>query len=75
MHPFPTYSAPLPGDDGAMIEPERNIGNTDQQEVIEEGMQGATGNVDANGLDKDMSEGEKQEKLDELQSNLSDLGQ
>ena len=57
-----------------MTKVDENMGNTDQQEVIEEGMQGATGNVDANGMDKGMSEGEKQEKLDELQSNLSDLG-
>lgn len=50
-----------------------NVGGTNQHEVIEEGMQGATGNVDANGMDKNMSEQEKQKKLNELQSNLSDV--
>lgn len=57
-----------------MTDVDGNIGNTDQQEVIEEGMQGATGNVDANGLDKNMSEAQKEEKLEELTDNLSNLG-
>ncbi|AAF10380.1 MULTISPECIES: hypothetical protein [Deinococcus] len=53
-----------------MTKADDNIGNTDQQEVIEEGMQGATGNVDANGMDKDMSDKEKADKLSELEDNL-----
>lgn len=51
-----------------------NIGNTDQQEVIEEGMQGATGNVDASGLDQNLTEEQREEKLEELTDNLSNLG-
>lgn len=42
---------------------------TDQQEVVEEGMQGATGNMDANGLSGDAGE----DKLEELRTNLSGL--
>lgn len=42
---------------------------TNQTEIVEEGMQGATGNMDANGL----SEGAGQGKLEELRENLSDL--
>lgn len=42
----------------------------DQQEVIEEGMQGADGNVDANGLSGGTN---RQEKLGELRENLADL--
>jgi hypothetical protein len=53
-----------------MTKADDNIGNTDQQEVSEEGMQGATGNVDANGMDKDMSDKEKADKLSELEDNL-----
>ena len=63
MHPVQT---------DRMTKADDNIGNTDQQEVIEEGMQGATGNVDANGLDANMSEQEKADKLDELKENLSE---
>lgn len=55
-----------------MTKSNENIGNTDQHEVIEEGMQGATGNVDANGLDADMSDRQKADKLSELQDNLGD---
>ena len=55
-----------------MTKSNENIGNTDQHEVIEEGMQGATGNVDANGLDADMTDKQKADKLSELQDNLSD---
>ena len=61
MHPVQT---------DRMTKADDNIGNTDQQEVIEEGMQGATGNVDANGMDKDMSDQEKADKLSELEDNL-----
>ncbi len=61
MHPVQT---------DRMTKADDNIGNTDQQEVIEEGMQGATGNVDANGMDKDMSDKEKADKLSELEDNL-----
>ncbi|GAA5513153.1 hypothetical protein Dcar01_01879 [Deinococcus carri] len=43
----------------------------DQNTVIEEGMQGATGDVDANGLEKNF---DRQEKLDELRENLQDVG-
>lgn len=53
-----------------MTKADENIGNTDQNEVIEEGMQGATGNVDANGMDRDMSDKQKADKLSELQDNL-----
>lgn len=45
---------------------------TDQQEVIEEGMQGADGEVDANGLAKNF---DREEKLSELQNNLQDMTQ
>lgn len=41
-----------------------------QTEVIEEGMQGADGNMDANGLKPGTTPAEK---LDELKENLSDL--
>lgn len=57
-----------------MTDVDGNIGNTDQQEVIEEGMQGATGNVDANGLDQGMTQQDKEEKLEELNDNLGNLG-
>lgn len=53
-----------------MTKADENIGNTDQNEVIEEGMQGATGNVDANGMDRNMSDKQKADKLSELQDNL-----
>ena len=53
-----------------MTKADENICNTDQNEVIEEGMQGATGNVDANGMDRDMSDKQKADKLSELQDNL-----
>ena len=42
---------------------------TDQHEVIEEGMQGATGNVDANGLTGDAG----RDKLEELRANLANV--
>lgn len=42
----------------------------DQQAVIREGMQGATGEVDANGLEKNFDRGEK---LEELRENLQDV--
>lgn len=42
----------------------------DQQEVIEEGMQGADGNVDANGLE---GGADRQERLEELRENLQDM--
>ncbi|SMB95854.1 hypothetical protein [Deinococcus hopiensis] len=42
----------------------------DQQEVIEEGMQGADGNVDANGLERGA---DRQEKLEELRENVQGL--
>jgi lycopene beta-cyclase len=42
---------------------------SDQHEVIEEGMQGATGNVDTNGLSNDAG----RDKLEELRANLADM--
>ncbi|MCP2013247.1 glutamate racemase [Deinococcus sp. HSC-46F16] len=42
---------------------------TNQTEIVEEGMQGATGSMDANGL----SEGAGQDKLEELRENLSEM--
>ena len=56
----------LPG----MTNPNPESGDVKQNEIIEEGMQGADGNVDANGLQPDMTDQEKQEKLDELKENL-----
>ncbi|GGO29161.1 putative carotenoid cyclase [Deinococcus humi] len=49
---------------------EANSGDIDQQEVIEEGMQGATGNVDADGLDPDVN---RQKKLEELRENIAEI--
>lgn len=45
-----------------------NSGDIDQSEKVEQGMQGADGNVDSNGLSTDASE--RQEKLEELSENL-----
>ncbi|MPY65930.1 hypothetical protein F8S09_04355 [Deinococcus sp. SDU3-2] len=42
---------------------------TNQTEIVEEGMQGATGNMDANGLSGEAGQG----KLDELRENLSEM--
>ncbi|GAA5535170.1 hypothetical protein [Deinococcus aluminii] len=42
----------------------------DQNTVIEEGMQGATGDMDADGLEKHF---DRQEKLSELRENLQDV--
>ena len=42
----------------------------DQQEVIEEGMQGADGDMDANGLSH---HGSRQERLEELRENVQGL--
>ncbi|WP_199698564.1 hypothetical protein [Deinococcus cavernae] len=53
-----------------MTNPNPESGDIKQDEVVEEGMQGADGNVDANGLEADMTEAEKQEKLRELRENL-----
>lgn len=53
-----------------MTNPNPESGDTSQTEKIESGMQGVTGNVDANGLETGMSEGEKAEKLSELEENL-----
>ncbi|MBZ9749480.1 hypothetical protein K7W42_01255 [Deinococcus sp. HMF7604] len=44
--------------------------DTDQQDVIEDGMQGATGNADANGLDPNAN---LDEKLEELRENLTPI--
>ncbi|WP_261664751.1 hypothetical protein [Deinococcus sp. Marseille-Q6407] len=46
--------------------------DTDQQKEISEGMQGATGETDANGLDP---KADQQKKLDELQENMEDIKQ
>lgn len=43
---------------------------TDQQETVREGMQGATGEADANGLAQNF---DREEKLGELQDNLADV--
>ncbi|WP_034386647.1 hypothetical protein [Deinococcus sp. YIM 77859] len=53
-----------------MTEPSNHDPTATEQDVIEEGMQGATGEVDANGLEKNF---DRKEKLDELQDNLQDL--
>lgn len=53
-----------------MTNPNPESGDVNQNEVIEEGMQGADGNVDANGLQPDMTDSEKQQKLEELKENL-----
>lgn len=45
-----------------------NSGDVDQNETIEQGMQGADGNVDSNGLSSSITE--HQEKLEELAENL-----
>ncbi|EYB69560.1 hypothetical protein DEIPH_ctg004orf0070 [Deinococcus phoenicis] len=42
----------------------------DQHDVIEEGMQGGTGDMDANGLEKNF---DREEKLGELRDNLADV--
>ncbi|GGM00515.1 lycopene cyclase family protein [Deinococcus aerophilus] len=65
-HPSPAAV----GHPGAMTNPNPETGDIDQQEVIEEGMQGATGNVNADGLAPDV---DRQEKLAELQENLSEV--
>lgn len=46
--------------------------DTDQQAEITEGMQGATGDADANGLDP---KADPQEKLAELEKNMQDIQQ
>ncbi len=46
-----------------------NSGDIDQNEQVEQGMQGADGNVDASGLDSDSTK--RQEKLEETVENLS----
>ncbi|CAM3892454.1 lycopene cyclase family protein [Deinococcus frigens] len=49
---------------------EANSGDVDQQEVIEEGMQGAVGNVNADGLAPDV---DREEKLEELRENMAEV--
>ena len=49
---------------------EANSGDIDQQEVIEEGMQGATGNVNVDGLAPDV---DRQKKLEELRENIAGI--
>ncbi len=49
---------------------EANSGDIDQQEVIDEGMQGATGNMDADGLAPDVN---RQKKLEELRENVAEI--
>lgn len=53
-----------------MTNPDSRATDTDQQDTIEEGMQGADGNADANGLDP---HADKEAKLRELEENLSTL--
>ncbi len=47
---------------------EANSGDVNQNEKVQEGMQGADGNVDANGLDTVPAK--RQEKLEEVVENL-----
>ena len=47
---------------------EANSGDINQQEKVSQGMQGADGNVDSNGLDTDPAK--RQEKLEEVAENL-----
>ncbi len=47
-----------------------NSGDIDQNEKVNQGMQGADGNVDSNGLDTDPAK--RQEKLEEVVTNLGD---
>ncbi|MDV6375816.1 lycopene cyclase family protein [Deinococcus arenicola] len=49
---------------------EANSGDIDQQEVIEEGMQGAVGNVNAAGLAPGV---DREEKLEELRENMAEV--
>ncbi|OLV18535.1 lycopene cyclase family protein [Deinococcus marmoris] len=49
---------------------EANSGDVDQQEVIEEGMQGAVGNVNADGLAPGV---DREEKLEELRENMAEV--
>lgn len=42
----------------------------DQNEVVSEGMQGGTGEMDANGLEKNF---DREEKLSELRENMQDV--
>ncbi|WP_019008078.1 lycopene cyclase family protein [Deinococcus aquatilis] len=52
-----------------MTQPEQSQ-REDQHEIVEDGMQGATGNADSNGLDPNV---DREEKLDELRENLADM--
>lgn len=53
-----------------MTKPEPHAADTDPQDTIEEGMQGADGNADASGLDP---HADREAKLRELEENLSTL--
>lgn len=70
-HPAPALGR-HPGDmtKSDINQREANSGDVDQQEVIEEGMQGAVGNVDADGLAPDVN---RQQKLEELRENVAGL--
>ncbi|MDB5045352.1 MAG: carotenoid cyclase, partial [Deinococcus sp.] len=52
-----------------MTQPEQSQ-REDQHETVEDGMQGATGSADANGLDPNV---DREEKLAELRENLADV--
>ncbi|UQN05660.1 lycopene cyclase family protein [Deinococcus sp. QL22] len=52
-----------------MTQPEQSQ-REDQHEIVEDGMQGATGSADANGLDPNV---DREEKLAELRENLADM--
>ncbi|ANE43963.1 lycopene cyclase family protein [Deinococcus puniceus] len=52
-----------------MTQPEQSQ-REDQHEIVEDGMQGATGSADANGLDPNV---DREEKLAELRENLADV--
>ncbi|GGK16226.1 hypothetical protein GCM10008955_07060 [Deinococcus malanensis] len=53
-----------------MTNPNPESGDVNQGEQINDGMQGADGSVDANGMNPSVN---AQEKLEELRENLGDL--
>ncbi|MDP9763272.1 hypothetical protein [Deinococcus enclensis] len=53
-----------------MTNPQPNSGDVDQTEIIEDGMQGADGSTNADGLDPNA---DPRQVLSELKENLGDL--
>ncbi len=53
-----------------MTNPQPNSGDVDQTEIIEDGMQGAVGSTNADGLDPNA---DPRQVLSELKENLGDL--